>query len=216
MVKQKAEIFEAFMGFETKNKYDVVNSMGQQMYKASEETDCCTRQCCGPARPFEMTIVDNFGMEVIHLNRPLRCSSCLFPCCLQILEVSSPPGSIIGTIEQNWSCLYPKYTVKDAGDNPILKIEGPFCTWSCFGSDVAFKVMSLDGQVEVGKISKEWAGIGRELFTDADIFGVNFPLDLDVRAKATLLGAVFLIDFMFFEKKGKKSAGDVDAPGMVM
>ena len=92
-------------------------------------------QCCGPARPFDMNITDNTGMEVvitnirhtitifiipdspymsiiclppppvqcvygghfpksqsiapkvIHLNRPLRCQACCFPCCLQELEV---------------------------------------------------------------------------------------------------------------------------------
>jgi hypothetical protein len=32
----------------------------------------------------------------------------------------------------------------------------------------------------------------------------SFPMDLDVRAKATLLGACFLIDYMFFEKKANK------------
>ena len=30
---------------------------------------------------------------------------------------------------------------------------------------------------------------------------VRFPMDLDVRCKATLIGAAFLIDYMFFEKK---------------
>ena len=29
----------------------------------------------------------------------------------------------------------------------------------------------------------------------------RFPMDLDVRCKATLIGAAFLIDYMFFEKK---------------
>ena len=32
----------------------------------------------------------------------------------------------------------------------------------------------------------------------------SFPMDLDVRMKATLIGAMFLIDFMFFEKKGNE------------
>lgn len=40
----------------------------------------------------------------------------------------------------------------------------------------------------------------KEAYTDADNFGVTFPLDLDVKMKATLLGAVFLLDFMFFEQ----------------
>ena len=32
----------------------------------------------------------------------------------------------------------------------------------------------------------------------------RFPMDLDVRCKATLIGAVFLIDYMFFEKEANK------------
>ena len=32
--------------------------MGQEVYYAKEDTDCCTRQCCGPARPFDINIVD--------------------------------------------------------------------------------------------------------------------------------------------------------------
>lgn len=46
---------------------------------------------------------------------------------------------------------------------------------------------------EVGKISKQWSGLMREMFTDADFFGINFPMDLDVRMKAVMLGACFLI-----------------------
>ena len=34
---------------------------------------------------------------------------------------------------------------------------------------------------QVGKISKQWSGLGKEVFTDADNFGINFPLDLDVK-----------------------------------
>lgn len=50
----------------------------------------------------------------------------------------------------------------------------------------------MDGE-QVGKISKQWSGLARELFTDADFFGINFPMNLDVKVKATLLAAVFLI-----------------------
>ena len=60
----------------------------------------------------------------------------------------------------------------------------------------------------VGKISKQWSGLVREVFTDADNFGISFPMDLDVRCKATLLGAVFLIDFMYFEKSGNVEEDD--------
>lgn len=33
----------------------------------------------------------------------------------------------------------------------------------------------------------------REMFTVADMFGINFPRDLDVKIKAVLLGACLLI-----------------------
>ena len=48
-------------------------------------------------------------------------------------------------------------------------------------------------QHTVGKISKQWGGLAQEWFTKADNFGVNFPVDLDVKVKASLLGALFLI-----------------------
>ena len=34
----------------------------------------------------------------------------------------------------------------------------------------------------------------------------RFPMDLDVRCKATLIGCAFLIDYMFFEKKANNES----------
>ncbi len=69
-----------------------------------------------------------------------------------------------------------------------------------------------DDRSEIGVITKQWSGLLREGWTDADNFGVTFPVDLDVRMKAVLLGAVFLIDFMFFEKSGDQAN---DGIGMI-
>lgn len=52
---------------------------------------------------------------------------------------------------------------------------------------------TLDESRSVGRISKQWGGLLQEALTDADDFGLQFPLDLDVRVKAVLLGATFLI-----------------------
>ena len=48
-------------------------------------------------------------------------------------------------------------------------------------------------QHTVGKISKQWSGLVREYFTAADNFGITFPMDLDVKMKACMIGALFLI-----------------------
>ena len=80
----------------------------------------------------------------------------------------------------------------------MLRIEGPCWTCSCCGSDVEFNVLSVqtgetvsdpfqvlkcnfDDEFQVGKITKQWTGLASEMFTDADNFGINFPLDLDVK-----------------------------------
>ncbi|RMX42103.1 hypothetical protein pdam_00001309 [Pocillopora damicornis] len=178
LIQQQVELLEAFTGFESNNKYKICNSMGQQVYFAAEDTDCCTRQCCGPGRPFEMKVFDNMQREEI--------------------EIQSPPGTVIGYVEQKWTWWKAKLEIQDAQRQPIMVVNGPCCPCSC-GSDVEFPLNSLDGSSEIGMISKQWTGLAREMFTDAENFGVRFPLDLDVKYKAILMGATFLIDFMFFE-----------------
>lgn len=51
----------------------------------------------------------------------------------------------------------------------------------------------MDEVSKIGKISKQWTGLLREAFTDADNFGIQFPMDLDVKMKAVMIGACFLI-----------------------
>ncbi|KAA0187904.1 hypothetical protein HAZT_HAZT009658, partial [Hyalella azteca] len=99
------------------------------------------------------------------------------------MEVECPPGTVVGRIEEPWTCLTPKFDIKNEAGETVLSIEGPMCLCNCC-SDIDF---------DVGKISKQWSGLMKEMFTDADHFGINFPLDLDVKVKATLLGALFLI-----------------------
>ncbi|KAI1882791.1 hypothetical protein AGOR_G00238560 [Albula goreensis] len=198
LVHQQVELAEVVLGWETNNRYIIKNSVGQQVYYAKEENDCCNRQCCGPNRSFVLHIQDNLGQEVITITRPLRCGYCCCPCCLQELEVQSPPGNPIGYVIQNWHPFLPKFTIQNERREPVLKIEGPFCSCKCC-SDVNFEVKDLSETANVGRISKQWMGVLREAYTDADNFGINFPMDLDVKIKAVMLGACFLIDFMFFE-----------------
>lgn len=203
LVHQKVELAEVLLGWESNNKYLVKNTLGQQVFYVAEENDCCNRNCCGPLRSFVLHIQDNMGQEVITLTRPLRCGSCLCPCCLQELEVQSPPGTPIGYVVQSWHPYLPKYTIQNEKKQDVLKIVGPCCTFKCC-SDVNFEVLSMDETAAVGRINKQWTGYLQEAFTDADNFGIKFPLDLDVKIKAVLLGACFLIDFMFFENKQNK------------
>ncbi|KAK3567928.1 hypothetical protein QTP86_027288, partial [Hemibagrus guttatus] len=192
LVHQKVELMEALLSWETNNQYVVKNSVGQQVWLAVEESDVCTRMVCGPVRSFVMHLHDSVGKEVLTVTRPLKCSSCWFPCCLQELEVQAPPGTAIGYVTQDWHPYLPKFTIRDERKRAVLRLVGPFCDCNCC-SDVIFKVMSLDEASVIGRISKQWAGLDTEMFTDADHFGVQFPMNLEVKMKAVVLAACFLI-----------------------
>lgn len=208
LVHQQVEIFEMMTNWETRNRYQIKNSVGQQVYFAQEESDTCHRQCCGPSRGFIMHITDNLGQEVIRVNREFKCCAgfncCAGAnCCSMEIEIEAPVGQVVGYVKQRQSCLAPKYSINDAQDQSVLMIEGPtcICQGPCCTNDQEFIVYSCDMAHEVGKISKQWSGFVKEYFTQADNFGISFPMDLDVKLKAVMIGAVFLIDFMFFENK---------------
>ncbi|XP_076096155.1 phospholipid scramblase 1-like isoform X1 [Mytilus galloprovincialis] len=207
LVKQKVEAIEAITGFETNNKYEIVNSLGQRVYQAVEDTCCCTRNCCGSTRPFDIKIMDNRNTEVIHLSRGLRCSSCWCPCCLQRVTVEAPPGQVVGYVSQAWSLCKPRFKIENAEGETVLRIKGPCCQWEMCG-DIEFDVHTEDETTFVGRVTKQWTGLGKELFTDADNFGISFPVDLDIKMKAVMIGAVFLLDFMFYENNKKKNQKD--------
>lgn len=193
-VNQKLELIEALIGWETKNKYCATNNRGEPVFYIAEDSDICSRMCFGSYRACEFHLYDAGRREVLRMTRPLRCDSCCCPCCLQELEVYSG-NTFLGSVVQDCSFWRPYFSVRDASGKTVLRIKGP-CVRFCVA---AFKIKSMDGQYRVGAIKKKWNGVCREALTDADMFDINFPIDLDVKIKAVLLGAALLLDFMYFE-----------------
>ncbi|HIE71348.1 MAG TPA: hypothetical protein EYP98_14915 [Planctomycetes bacterium] len=68
-----------------------------------------------------------------------------------------------------------------------------------------FKLMFRDQ--EVGRISKKWGGLLKEMFTDADIFGVECDPSVPVEVRNVLMVATFLIDFTCFENNAGGGRG---------
>lgn len=199
IIQQIISVCEVLSGCEAKNRYILKNTLGQEFMTAVEANDCLQRQCCGNVRSFDLPFIDNNGSEVIRLVRPLRCSSCCCPCCNQTMEITAG-GELLGSMHQEWNFCLPfgtTYTVKNASGDSVFKIKAPCCPCSC-GSDVVFEVMTPEGSI--GSIRRTWKGCCTECCTDADNFCVTFDKNLDVRTKAIILGAAFLIDFIYFER----------------
>lgn len=200
LVKQTMEMFEMFTGFETSNKYKVLNSMGQECYKAVEESDFCSRQFCGPSRSFKVHIKDHTGRAVLEVDRPFVCAvlPCLSSCRFEMSIKAPISGETLGYIKQDFFCCEPKFSVYDKDDNKVFIINGPCIQCGC--GDIEFAINDIHGN-KCGAVTKKWSGVLKEAYTDADNFNLSFPLDLDVKLKGVLLGAVFMIDFMFYEKQ---------------
>lgn len=211
LIHQQVELLEALTGWESHNKYQIKNTLGQQVYFAAEESGCCTRQFCGSHRGFIMHITDNLGQEIIRVTRDFKCCACCpccacSDCCAYEIQIEAPVGQVVGFARQLQTCTRPRFSIMDADHQEVLYIEGPLCVCQgiCCTWDQEFRIMPSDRSQEIGKVTKQWTGIVKEMLTDADNFSVSFPIDLDVRVKAALLGTVFLIDFMYFESQQKK------------
>ena len=188
VISQKKEWGEILSGFETKNKYIVLDPSGNELFAAVEEGgSTLLRFFLKALRPFEINIYTLDNKLVLNLKRPFRFY-------FHELHISDAHGKPLGTIQKRFSILRRIYSVLSISEDEIFQLFGPLLNpWT-------FKI--IRGEKELGKITKKWSGLMKEGFTDADNFGVTFPADMKPKNKALLLGAVFLIDFVHFENKG--------------
>jgi len=206
-IKQKTSMLEVFTGFECANKYKILNNQGQQCYYAFEESNWCCRQCCGSQRKFKMVITDNNKDVVLTIKRPFKWlagpSSSWCACikaCADEVKIEDKHGKTLGYVRQHCSFWKPHYSILDDDKDEKFEIIGPCCPCHGCGDSIDFPISKKgDKDKVVANIGKKWSGFAKEMFTDSDNFGVSFPLDMDVKLKATIMGAVFLIDFMYFE-----------------
>ena len=194
VIRQQKEWGEILTGFETKNRYEVMDHFSNPLIEAQEEGDSAlatiTRLFLKALRPFTMHLFSTGGTGLFKLTRPFRFY-------FHELDVCQSNGAPLGNIKRRFAILRRIYSVSDRNGNEIFKLFGPLLRpWT-------FQIKK--GGQELGKITKKWSGLVKESFTDADNFGITFPSGIDLSQKAVLLGAVFLIDFVHFENRGSRN-----------
>ena len=200
VIKQRKEMFE-MLGFETRNKYEILNSSGATLGFAAEQQKgllgTLLRQVVGHWRSFAVHIFDSNRQEQFVANHPFRFY-------FQRLEVSDMQGNSLGYLERQFSILTKKFLVHDETSRISSEMaSGLFKIWT-----FPFK---RDGR-DIAKISKKWGGAMTELFLDSDTFLLEF-LDpaLTPKEKAVLLCSAIFIDLLYFENNQGKvfSVGDL-------
>eukprot|EP01104_Vermistella_antarctica_P012129 TRINITY_DN345_c0_g1_i1.p1 TRINITY_DN345_c0_g1~~TRINITY_DN345_c0_g1_i1.p1 ORF type:complete len:233 (+),score=37.56 TRINITY_DN345_c0_g1_i1:574-1272(+) len=198
LVKQRRRgWWQECLGCEYENEYkiyDNANNAGQEpIYIARENSSCCCRTWCANAREFTMDVrstQDESG--VVHFDAPFRC-------CCRDLTVSQTGGdgfaSVTGEVFQRCSWCVPELEV--VSQNRVThQITGECCPCT----NQTFTVRPTAGSAGGGTIKKNWSGFKREFLTDADFFTLEYPNNSDPEERANLLGALFLIDFLYYER----------------
>ncbi len=189
IISQKKEIGEILTGFETKNKYSVLDSQGDELYIAQEEGGSVfARLFLKNLRAFQINVRKSSGDLEIKAIRPFRFY-------FHEMDVQDANGNTLGTIKREFTIIRREYSVFDKNGTKIFSLFGPLLKpWT-------FNI--LENGNEVGKITKKWSGLLKESFSNADNFGISFPASWEVETKSLFLGAVFLIDFVHFENNNK-------------
>ena len=110
------------------------------------------------------------------MNRPYKCCACsgicgLCDCCNYEIAVETPQGVPLGFASSTCYCCSPTYAIYDANHAPALQMEGPCCFMPSCPCGIDFDIYSAGDKI--GKITKQWTGITKEVFSDADNFGVQ-------------------------------------------
>jgi uncharacterized protein YxjI len=189
-VRQRKSWTEVLLSFEMRNRYEVYDQDGRAVLWAQEVGsgigEFLARLFLGTMRPFRAEIVEIPSERVLlRLRRPFRL---LFP----QLVVEDADGQQLGTITSRWSWFQRIYEIEDHTTGERLEVFGPFFRPWTFE-------LRQQGQT-LGRIQKRWSGLGTELFTDADNFGVDLRQLPSVNLKALAFAATVLIDVVHFER----------------
>ena len=186
IVRQKVERLEAITGIETKNRYEVLTPDGRAVALAYEESGTLSRLFLESHRPLTLHIADLGGRDIFVASRS-------FFWFFMHLKVHDPDGRALGGIRRKFGFLKRRMVIEDTSGNIVAEVSGSVFRRYTF-------TIRQSGQ-EIGRITKRWSGLGREMFTDADTFLVELPIghgDDDFQALA--LATAFAVDLDFFER----------------
>ena len=137
--------------------------------------------------PTTITIADTTGKPLFSLKK----SPQFLRAKVTVLDSS---GTNIGYFKSKLISIGGGFHVYDVRDNKIAEVKGDWIGWN-------FKFLDQNS-VEIGTVTKKWAGIGKELFTSADNYVISLTETSPSAAKKMLLVAAGLaIDLVYKENR---------------
>lgn len=185
LVKEHVGIFKAANNFDI---YDPSN--GQLIMQCREDdlgffTKMLRFSDYKTMTPFDVKIRTPDGQRIIRITRGIS----IF---LSHVKVWDENNLLIGGFKQQLFSIGGAFSVLDKHDNVICQLKGKWTGWD-------FKF--LNGDKELAHVSKQWKGIGRELFTSADnyVLEISPQVTENDKARLLILAAVMCIDMVLKE-----------------
>lgn len=215
IIRQQIEMFEAYSGCETQNRYQVFiqSPMGlKYAFQCNERSGCCGR-CCGcstDCRSLEIVVrhvsspaeIDaDISKIFLRANKPCTLGCC---CCRPYMDVKlAEENKYLGKVREPFTCCDKDAEIYDENGHLKYTISGDCCQFGlCCGSsaeklaEIEFKI-TQNNEI-VGMMKKMNASLG-EYFTKADSYKISFPNKATPEEKMLFIIAGLLIDYQNFE-----------------
>ncbi len=198
LIHQTKEWGEILLGFESKNRFELKDDSGRRLGLAAEEAQGMgqwfLRNLFGRCRKATIHVYDGAGNKLGRGEKPFR----WFFHRMEVFDGAQK----IGAVQRKWSLLHRVFAIENAAGQEVMELRSPlFHPWTF--------TLTFQGS-EAGVIRKKWGGFLKEVFTDADMFGLEVGAHVPVEVRKLLLVATFLVDFTCFENnQGRTSLLDV-------
>ena len=190
-IRQKLEPAEAIFGFETRNRYSILDASGRIVGSADEPGGgwggILARNILGHWRNYEIAVFDHSQGELYTLCHPF----CFW---LDDIHIKDRTGTYLGHLCQRFSLISRCFDVLNDRGEHIMTVSAPF--WHPW----TFTFTRRDGS-EAAVIRKRWPNVFTFLFTDRDDFQVRFSENLSFEERRLVLFAALFIDLTYFETK---------------
>ncbi|XP_044765818.1 phospholipid scramblase 2-like isoform X2 [Coccinella septempunctata] len=195
IIQQSVELLE---DMSSENRYTIKVPRGETIYYATESSTSCERNFFGSSRAFKMELHDATQQLALTFKRNLACGTCC-TCWvhLQLIEVYNGNGQYLGCTEQKAHCTKPYFSVKDKFNNTVYRILGPTKILCCNPEYLNYQIFCDNGSTQVGSIVHQWDAM--QVSYNTILQFPNRRLNNDL--KASLLGAAFLMEYMYFQRR---------------
>jgi uncharacterized protein YxjI len=197
LVKEKSKLFSS------RKSYEILDESGAAIGTAEQSTGALAKILSAALgdTPTQIDFKDASGNPVMTIRR----KGYLF----KKVIAEDGNGEVLGRYKAKMFSLAGGFHVYSLDGKHLAEIRGKLLKSE-------YTIFGPDGKTELGKVSKKWGGMARELLTSADTYAVQIAPAAadDPRLKKLIVGATVAITALMPSKKGGGgSSGGSDEGG---